>query len=90
MSQPSHDLIDGIRQAESIQVAAIDVLRELASLMVSTSAIVPGGDRWVPALDRAVATGFGTVTSLVHLQYSVGVRALEAIAPMVPVGLPQR
>jgi hypothetical protein len=86
MSQPPKDLIDGIRQAESIQVAAIDVLREIASLAVSASAIVPGGDRWVPALDRAVAGGFGTVTSLVHWQYSVGVRAVEVVAPMVPIG----
>ena len=86
MSEPPKDLIDGIRQAESIQVAAIDVLRELASLAVSASAIVPGGDRWVPALDRAVSGGFGTVTSLVHWQYSVGVRAVEAVAPLVPLG----
>ena len=86
MSQPPKDLIDGIRQAESIQVAAIDVLRDLASLAVSASAIVPGGDRWVPALDRAVAGGFDTVTSLVHWQYSVGVRAVKVVAPIVPIG----
>jgi hypothetical protein len=86
MSEAPKDLIDGIRQAESIQVAAIDVLRELAALAVSTTSIVPGGDRWVPALDRAVTSGFGTVTSLVHWQYSVGVRAVEAMAPLVPIG----
>ena len=86
MSQAPKDLIDGLRQAESLQVAAIDVLRDLASLAVSASAIVPGGDLWVPALDRAVAGGFGTVTNLVRWQYSVGVRAVEAVAPMVPLG----
>ena len=86
MTQAPKDLIDGIRQAESIQVAAIDVIRDLAAIAVSASAIVPGGDRWVPALDRAVAGGFGTVTSLVHWQYSVGVRAVEVVAPIVPLG----
>jgi hypothetical protein len=86
MSQAPKELIDGLRQAESIQVAAIDVLRDLASLAISASAIVPGGDRWVPALDRAVAGGFGTVATVVRWQYSVGVRAVEAVAPIVPLG----
>jgi hypothetical protein len=86
MSQAPKELIDGLRQAESIQVAAIDVLRDLASLAISASAIVPGGDRWVPALDRAVAGGFGTVATVVHWQYSVGVRAVEAVVPRVPLG----
>ncbi len=86
MGQPPKELIEGIRQAESIQVAAVDVLRDLAALAVSASGIVPGGDRWVPALDRAVAGGFDTVTSVIHWQYTVGVRAVEAVAPMVPLG----
>ena len=84
MSQAQKDLIDGIRQAESIQLAAIDVLRELTALVVSASAMVPGGDRWVPALDRAVSSAFGTVTNLVQWQYGMGVRAVEVVAPIVP------
>ncbi len=86
MSQPPKDLIEGIRQAESIQVAAVDVLRDLAALAVCASGIVPGGDRWVPTLDRAIAGGFDTVTSVIHWQYTVGVRAVKAVAPVVPLG----
>jgi hypothetical protein len=86
VTQAPKELIDGLRQAENIQVAAIDVLRDLASIAVCASAIVPGGDLWVPALDRAVAGGFGTVTTVLRWQYSVGVRAVEAVAPRVPLG----
>jgi hypothetical protein len=86
MSQTTEELIVGLRQAESIQIAAIDVLRDLAALAVSASGIVPGGDRWVPALDRAVAGGFGTVATVVRWQYSGVVRAVEAVAPIVPLG----
>jgi len=86
MSQASEDLIDGLRQAESIQIAAIDVLRDLTSLAVSASTIIPGGDLWMPTLDRAITGGFGTVATVVHWQFSVGVRAVEAVAPIVPLG----
>jgi hypothetical protein len=84
MSQAPRELIDGIRRAERIQVAAIDVLRDMAGVAVGASSVVPGGDRWMPVLDRAVADGFQRLTTAVRWQYDMGVRAVEALAPLMP------
>jgi hypothetical protein len=80
-SEAPRDLVDGLRQAESIQIAALDVLRDLAAIAVSATSVVPGGGRCMPTLDRAVAGAFERLTDVVRWQYDMGVRAVEAVAP---------
>jgi hypothetical protein len=75
--QASSGLKDGLRQAHDINVATIDVLRNLTSVMVPISvATLPNADKLVPTIDSAVTRGYDALLKAVEAQYEVAFKAL--------------
>jgi hypothetical protein len=76
-AQASTGLEDSLHQAHDINVATIDVLRNLTSVLVPMSVnALPNADTLVPAIDTAVARGYDALLQAVESQYDFAFKAL--------------
>ena len=59
-----------LETAETLQLGLVDVLRDAALVAVPLSvALVPGNDRIIPVIDRAVELTFARASQLVRSSY---------------------
>lgn len=77
-------VIDGLGQAQDINLGAVEVLRNAASLLVPLSvAVLPQGKQLVPTLDGAVNRAFDVAADMVEAQYSFAADAVRRLQPAV-------
>jgi hypothetical protein len=79
-TQTRENLAVNLNQAKEIQVAAIGVMRALTSLAPVSVAALPASERWLPAVDQAIAQGFDFYTQLVERQYDYILKAVDRSA----------
>lgn len=81
VSNANAALAEGLLSSKEISLDAVEVLHRLASLLVPVSvAIVPMGQRLVPALDGAVDRGYDILVEAVGLPYDRAVATLDRVA----------
>jgi hypothetical protein len=71
---------EGLQQAKDINLASLEVLQNLTSVMVPLGvSILPQSDKLVPAIDSMVERTFATVVKVVDAQYKFGATALDQL-----------
>lgn len=71
---------DGLRQAKGINLASIEVLQGLTSVLVPLSiSMLPRSEEMVPTIDTVVNRTFETVAKVVEAQYGFGFAALDQL-----------
>jgi hypothetical protein len=73
-------LAQGIRDAQTINVQTVEVLRATTSLLVPLSvAMIPRGERLMPRIDEAVNRGFDSVVNAVESQYRLAQSVIDRL-----------
>jgi hypothetical protein len=73
-------LAQGIRDARTINVQTVEVLRATTSLLVPLSvAMIPRGERLMPRIDEAVNRGFDSVVNAVKSQYRLAQSVIDRL-----------
>lgn len=73
-------LAQGIRDAQTINVQTVEVLRATTSLLVPLSvAMIPRGERLMPRIDEAVNRGFDSVVNAVKSQYRLAQSVIDRL-----------
>jgi hypothetical protein len=71
---------EGLQQAKEINLATLEVLQNLTSVLVPLSvSMLPKSEKLVPAIDTVVERTFATIVKLVDSQYKFGATALDQL-----------
>ena len=73
-------VVDRLRQAKEINLAAIGVFESLTSVLVPLSvSMLPNAEQLVPNIDTVVHRSFDTFAKAVESQYELGFAALDQL-----------
>jgi ABC-type branched-subunit amino acid transport system substrate-binding protein len=73
-------IAEGLQQAKDINLATLEVLQNLTSVLVPLSvSMLPKSEKLVPAIDTVVDRTFATIVKVVDAQYKLGATALDQL-----------
>jgi hypothetical protein len=79
---PAADAAASLREAQTLHLATLNLVRDATSAMLPLSATaVPNADRFVTTMDSLLREGFAVAAKAVETQYKFAAEAIERLSP---------